>query len=148
MPYTLALIDEVLRLSSIVPNGVVHQAIEDKGFQGYFIPKGSFIMVNMHYMHHNTKDWGDPEVFRPERFLSEDEKTYKKSEKLFPFQMGRRQCVGETLARDTIFLFLTNMFQKFNIKFDPNEPEPGISAKANFILEAKPFSVVLTNRAE
>ncbi|ODM88681.1 Methyl farnesoate epoxidase [Orchesella cincta] len=147
MPYTLALIDEVLRYSSIVPNGVQHRATTGKEFQGYYIPKDTWIMPNMHYMHHNPKVWGDPTNFRPERFLSEDGKTYKKSENLLAFQIGRRQCVGETLARDTVFLFLTNIFQKFDISFDPNSPEPSMTETApNFLLNPQPFSVIMKSR--
>lgn len=47
MPYTLAMIDEVLRFSSIVPNGVQHRAIEGKEFQGYYIPKDAWVLPNM-----------------------------------------------------------------------------------------------------
>lgn len=144
MPYTLALIDEVLRYSSIVPNGVQHRALEGKEFQGYFIPKDAWIMPNMHYIHHDPKIWGDPENFRPARFIVDGK--YKKSENLIPFQIGRRQCVGETLARDTIFLYLTNIFQRFDISFDPNSPEPNTDSEPNFLLNPKPYNVIMKDR--
>lgn len=144
MPYTLALIDEILRCSSIVPDGVQHRALADKEFQGYFIPKDAWIFSNMHYIHHDPKIWGDPEQFRPERFVSDGK--YKKSDNLIPFQIGKRQCVGETLARDTIFLYLTNIFQRFSISFDPSLPEPTTDSAPNFLLHPKPYSVIMKDR--
>lgn len=144
MPYTIAMIDEVLRMSSIVPAGVPHRALENKEFQGYFIPKNTLIIPNLRHMHFNEKVWGDPKVFRPERFLSKDEKKYQKHEYLMPFQIGRRQCVGETLARDTVFLYLTNLFQRFTFSFDPDSPEPTLEERSNFT--PHPYSVIVKDR--
>lgn len=98
----------------------------------------------MHYMHHSKKVWGDPEVFRPERFLSQDGKKYVKNDYLIPFQIGRRQCVGETLARDTVFLYLTNLFQRFSFSFDPNHPNPSVEPLPN--MTSKPYSVIIKDR--
>lgn len=145
MPYTLALIDEVLRFSSIVPDGVQHRALEGKEFRDYFIPKNAWIMPNMHFLHHDPKTWGDPENFRPERFIGTDG-SYKKNDNLIAFQLGRRQCVGETLARDTVFLFLTNIFQRFDVSFDPTLPEPSLEPGLNFLLSPLPYSVIMTDR--
>jgi cytochrome P450 len=141
-------IDEVLRHSSIVPDGVLHRAVEDKELRGYFIPKGAWIMTNMFHMHHDPAVFEDPEVFKPERFLSPDGKKYQKNENLMPFQIGRRQCVGEILARDTIFLFLTNIFQRFDISFDPALPEPTMELDSTFLLNPLPYSLIMKDRLQ
>ncbi|ODM96155.1 Farnesoate epoxidase [Orchesella cincta] len=96
LPYTEAVILETLRHSSIVSGGVQHSEVN-----GYTIPKGAWIFTNIYFVHHNSKIWGDPENFRPDRFLSNDGKKLVKA--LIPFQSGRRQCLGESLARDTLF---------------------------------------------
>lgn len=146
MPYTLAIIDEVLRVSSVATTGVPHRSLSGREFYGYFIPKDALLLPNIHFMHHDPKIWGDPENFRPERFLSEDEKLHRKSEYLIPFQCGRRQCVGETMARDTVFLYLTNIFQRFAISFDPSVPEPSEKSLPNFLHMPVPFSIILKDR--
>jgi len=125
---------------------VQHSSTEGKGFKGYFIPKDAWIFPNLHYLHHNPKVWGDPENFRPERFLSADGLKYQKSENLMPFQIGKRQCIGETLARDTLFLFITNIVQKFSLNLDPNMPEPSLEPKINFVLFPQDFSLLLEER--
>src|SRR5437868_4098343 len=112
MPYTEAVIAETLRYSSLTPMGVFHTTMEDVEFHGYSIPKGTIVMPNQFYVHHDPKVWGDPMNFRPERFLT-SEGTFKKHEALIPFSIGRRQCLGEALARDSLFLFATNLFQKY-----------------------------------
>jgi len=151
MPYTLSLIDEILRFSSIVPDGLPHRVMADnKQFKGYHIPKDSNIQINLWHIHHSTKIWGDPENFRPERFLSEDGKKFIKNENVMAFQPGRRQCVGESLARDSTFLYLTSFFQTFSIEFDPKmENIPGVEdSEVGFVRGPLPYSVIMKNRME
>jgi cytochrome P450 len=146
MPYTEALIAETQRYSSIASLGAMHRALKDQEFKGYMIPKDTMIISNLHYIHHDPAVWGDPENFRPERFLSPDGKTFKKHDALIPFSVGRRQCLGEALARDSLFLFSTNLFQRFTIEFDKNGPDHGFESIISFILSPKPFSVILKDR--
>ncbi|CAG7722119.1 unnamed protein product, partial [Allacma fusca] len=57
--------------------------------------------------------WGDPEVFRPERFLGPDGKSVVRHKAMLPFSTGRRSCIGKSLAQDEIFLMLANLIQQF-----------------------------------
>ncbi|CAL8092448.1 unnamed protein product [Orchesella dallaii] len=149
MPYMQALIDETLRFSTITPDGVQHRALADSEFHGYFIPKDVLIQPNLYYIHHSKAIWGDPENFRPERFLSSDGKTFIKNDNLQAFQVGRRQCVGETLARDTLFLYTSNIFQQFSIELDPNSVQPSISeSEVGFLRAPLPYTVIMKDRLE
>jgi len=124
MPYTEAFISEAMRYSSLVPLGVFHGVMEDAEFKGYIIPKDTIIIANQYSVMHDETIWGDPENFRPERFLSEDGKSVIRHDALIPFSVGKRVCPGETLARDELFLFTTAIFQRFQIGFVPNKPVP------------------------
>ncbi|OXA46402.1 cytochrome P450 2C15 [Folsomia candida] len=146
MPYTEALIAETLRYSSIAPQAVEHKVLKDQEYNGYFIPKDTVITANLNYIHFDPKIWTDPENFRPNRFLSPDGKTFKKHDALIPFSTGKRQCLGESLARDSLFLFATNIAQRFDIVFDKNGPDNGFESELAFILTPKPFSVIFKDR--
>lgn len=146
MPYAVALLDEVFRFSSFAPDGVQHRAMGDTIFHGYFIQKGTWIQPNTYWIHMNPKLWKNPEVFKPERFLSMDKKRYVKNENMQAFGVGRRQCAGETLARDSIFLFVNNLFLNFNMKFDPKEKEPGLTTAGGFLRNPQPYGVIMETR--
>jgi methyl farnesoate epoxidase/farnesoate epoxidase len=148
MPYTEAVIYEVLRRSTIIPLGVFHTALADKEFGGYVIEKGSWLTANVWGIHFDKEIWGDDaESFRPERFLSPDETKVVKNEAFIPFLIGKRQCLGESLARDTLFLFITYIFQTFKVKLHlPNGEKPNYEPTLALLLSPQKFHVILENR--
>jgi cytochrome P450 len=46
------------------------------------------IIINLYGLHMDKKYWGDPEVFRPERFL-DSQGNVKREEALIPFGIGK-----------------------------------------------------------
>lgn len=85
LPYTEAVLAEVHRFCSFVPFGVMHAAKEDTVLQTYDIPKGTWILPNIYFIHHDERHWEDPFVFKPERFLSAE---CPSSENFLPFSIG------------------------------------------------------------
>lgn len=65
--------------------------MEDCKIGNHDIPKETVVLFLFHSVHHDDKFWGDPENFRPERFLSGDGKKIisKKSERVLTFSIGR-----------------------------------------------------------
>ncbi len=119
MPYTTATILEALRYISTVPVGVPHRSITDVEISGILIPNDTLIFTNLWALHHNPDVWGDPERFRPERFLDDDghlvpaDHIYRKN--LMPFGAGTRVCVGESLALTRLFIWIARLIQRFDI---------------------------------
>ncbi|ESO84646.1 hypothetical protein LOTGIDRAFT_196500 [Lottia gigantea] len=114
LPYTEAVLHESMRFMPVVPLGVPHSTLCDTTLGEYDIPKGTMVMVN-HYALHMDKDvWGDPEVFRPERLLDEDGSLAPKPMSWLPFSCGRRNCLGETIARPEMLLVLAMLLRNFS----------------------------------
>jgi len=147
LPYAESFILEIMRIISLTPVGVPHAVTEDVEFHGYFIPKGTALYASIYSTHHDPEVWGDPENFRPERFLSKDGTRAERHESLIPFSTGKRSCLGEVLARDQLFLFITSLVQRFSIVPEAGKPKPTLDPKhGQLSLEPHHFSVILKYR--
>ncbi|XP_036145764.1 probable cytochrome P450 304a1 isoform X2 [Monomorium pharaonis] len=120
LPYLEAVIRETLRIETITPLSVVHRCTRKTTLCGYDIPENTPIFTNLAAMHHDPDLWGDPEVFRPERFLKEDGQLAKDIS--LPFGFGHRLCPGETYSRYNIFGTLVLLLQNFNFFFVEGQP--------------------------
>ena len=143
--YTEATMLEVLRKSSMVPFGVMHTALEDAEFHGYFIPKRTILLWNLYGVHHDPKYWGDPENFRPERFINPDG-TLRKDEHLVPFFTGKRKCPGDSLAINEFFMFFTGVLQNFHVKLQDESKFPYFGPRPGFILKPPEHELIFTER--
>ncbi|XP_035825183.1 cytochrome P450 2G1-like [Aplysia californica] len=72
---------------SFPPNSLTHMVTEDTELRGYVIPKGTFVVPNLYSALMDEKVWGDPQNFRPERFLDSQENIVKREE-MIPFSLG------------------------------------------------------------
>ncbi|XP_004611901.1 cytochrome P450 1A1 [Sorex araneus] len=120
LPYLEAFILETFRHSSFVPFTIPHSTTRDTSLLGFYIPKKHCVFVNQWQINHDPKLWGDPSAFRPERFLTATgtiDKTL--TEKMMLFGLGKRKCVGETIARWEIFLFLAILLQRIEFSVTP-----------------------------
>merc|ERR1712039_174691 len=132
-PYYQAFIREILRTRPITPINPPRRAIVDTQLAGYDIPKDTWIFQHWGSMLKRPDLWKDPEEFRPERFLEEDEEygTYAfkgptsgrkdvkgkpLASKYVAFAYGQRSCPGYRLGRVTVFLQSAMMIQCFNWK--------------------------------
>ncbi|KAK6175045.1 hypothetical protein SNE40_013586 [Patella caerulea] len=122
--YVQAVITETSRLAAVIPMGAPRSVTEDMWYKGYRLPRNSMIITNLDSVLMDEKIWGDPKVFRPERFVSEDGKLIHREE-LIPFSMGKRKCMAETTAKIELFLFFSHMIQKFRFITEPGKPAPG-----------------------
>eukprot|EP00062_Callorhinchus_milii_P003644 gi/632941764/ref/XP_007886041.1/ PREDICTED: LOW QUALITY PROTEIN: vitamin D 25-hydroxylase [Callorhinchus milii] len=144
MPYTEAVLHEVLRFCNIAPLGIFRATTKDSTVRGYSIPKGTMVITNLYSVHFDEKYWSNPEIFCPERFLDSNGQFVKK-EAFVPFSLGRRHCLGEQLARIELFLFFTALLQRFHLHFPPGTI-PNLKAKLGMTLQPHPYLVAAERR--
>ncbi|XP_077345174.1 cytochrome P450 2K4-like [Lithobates pipiens] len=118
MPYTNAVIHETQRFANIVPLNLPRETTRDITFQGYHLPKGTYIVPLLESVLYDETQFERPESFYPEHFL-DSQGAFVKKAAFMPFSAGRRSCPGETLAKMELFLFFTSLMQKFTFHAAP-----------------------------
>ncbi|KAF5282696.1 hypothetical protein FQA39_LY17503 [Lamprigera yunnana] len=138
VPYVQAVLKEVLRYSNIQPVVGLRRTIKDTTLAGYTIPNGTTILLNMYPMFMDKKIWGDPETFRPERFLDENGE-HKFYPEYIPFGLGKRKCLGDAFAKGCIFIITAELLRNYNIL--PVDPEdlPSTEPVPGLVLSPKPY---------
>ena len=105
---------EIQRCANIVPDGIPHYTAKDVTVNGVVIPKDTFVQpLNVEILKGDY--WENGKSFMPERFL-DDEGNAKKDDHLVPFSIGKRQCLGETLAKAELFISLLGFFNISRLK--------------------------------
>ncbi|KAL4194445.1 hypothetical protein AMTRI_Chr05g68740 [Amborella trichopoda] len=112
MPYLNAVFHETLRKHSPVPIMPLKYAHKDTEIGGYHIHKGSQIAINIYGAHRDEKEWEDPEVWKPERFLT-GKHQLQDMHKTLAFGLGRRACAGSMQAMNISCTAVARMAQEF-----------------------------------
>ncbi|KAI8666856.1 hypothetical protein NCS57_00912600 [Fusarium keratoplasticum] len=117
LPYIRAVVSETLRWRTVtILGGIPHAPIRDDEYNGYFIPKDTAITGNLWAIHRNPREFPEPDVFRPERFLDGLERPYPNKKGHNAFGWGRRQCSGQPLAEQGLFITIARMIWAFNMQ--------------------------------
>ncbi|KDP41669.1 hypothetical protein JCGZ_16076 [Jatropha curcas] len=111
LPYLQSIINETQRLYPVAPLVTPHESSDDCFIGGYYVPRGTMLLVNAWAIHSDPTVWNDPTKFRPERFEGLDKDAHKY--KLIPFGLGRRACPGAPLANRVMSLTLASLIQCF-----------------------------------
>ena len=98
LAYLAAVVKETFRLHPSTPLSLPRVAAEECEVDGYRIPRGTTLLVNVWAIARDPDAWPEPLEFRPGRFLPgglHDGVDVKGSDfELIPFGAGRRICAG------------------------------------------------------
>lgn len=145
MPFVEAMLLEVQRFFHIVPLSGPRRVLRECSLGGYTIPKDTTVLIGLRSVHMDDKFWKDPESFRPERFLDESFSKVNISDRLIPFGAGRRKCLGDSLAKQSIFTFYVGILQKFQLIPDEKE-QPSLDLLPGITLSPRPYKIYFQKR--
>ncbi|XP_013395423.1 cytochrome P450 2C15 isoform X4 [Lingula anatina] len=145
LPYTEATLLEIQRFGCIVPI-VGHCTTDDVEILGYTLPAGSTVTACFVSVFFDEEIWNNPDKFDPARFLDENGKLGKIPDCLTPFSLGRRVCLGESLAKMELFLFFTNLLQQFSFTIPAGEEKPSLKSQWSIVRSPRPFRVEVHRR--
>jgi sterol 14-demethylase len=99
---------------------LIRVAEQDFTFKGYFIPKGSWLVVSPTVAHLIPEIFKDPTRFDPDRFgpgREEDKRDFA----YIPFGGGRHKCMGNAFAILQVKAILTILLRRFEFELvSPN----------------------------
>lgn len=119
LPYMRAFVKEVFRWRSVaIIGGQPHAPVQDDYYNGYLIPKSTWIQGNVWAIHHNERDFPDPDRFNPNRFLKDhpDSRPFPGERGYMTFGWGRRVCSGQALAEQGTWLTVARLVWGFKIE--------------------------------
>ncbi|WP_160573968.1 cytochrome P450 [Actinomadura physcomitrii] len=120
LPWTRAVLSESMRLYP--PAWTIERdAVADDDVAGAEVTAGSTVAISPYLLHRNPDLWPDPEGFRPERFLGEQDRP---RHAYLPFGGGRRICVGAGFATMEAVLVLALVSRSVRLDLAPGVAVP------------------------
>lgn len=118
LPFLQAIVKENFRLHPSTPLSLPRIADESCEVNGYLIPKGSTLLVNVWAISRDPDTWPSPLEFKPERFLAGGEKpdvdVRGNDFEVIPFGAGRRICAGMSLGLRMVQLLTATLVHAFD----------------------------------
>ncbi|KAB8229258.1 hypothetical protein ETB97_000985 [Aspergillus alliaceus] len=108
--YIAALVRECLRYFTVLRLALPRTSIRDINYNGSTIPKGTVFFLNSWACNMDPEVWGDPEEFRPERWLEQPDAP------MFSYGIGYRMCAGSLLANRELYLIFMRTINSFRIE--------------------------------
>ncbi|XP_041842138.1 steroid 17-alpha-hydroxylase/17,20 lyase isoform X1 [Melanotaenia boesemani] len=145
LPYLDCVINEGMRIRPVSPVLIPHTAMTNSSIGGHAVSQGTRVLINMWSIHHDPQHWDKPDLFNPDRFL--DNLGQRVTPSCFlPFGAGPRVCVGESLARLELFLFLSSLLQRMSFRLPTGASPPNLQGRLGVVLQPLPYKVVVTPR--
>jgi cytochrome P450 len=126
--YLYACIDECLRMSPGGPSEFAREILPGgTTINGEYFPKGIVVGCAHWAMGHNEEVFGDPNRFRPERYIPSEatgvteEDVHRIKSYYNPFLIGPTNCVGQGVAMTEMALIIAKTLYRFDLQAAPGE---------------------------
>mmetsp|Transcript_18204 Transcript_18204/g.18263 ORF Transcript_18204/g.18263 Transcript_18204/m.18263 type:complete len:511 (+) Transcript_18204:77-1609(+) len=116
LTYLSYVVKEVMRLFPVAAQGSVRKAFQDIETDKYIIYKGCTILIPMYAMFRSATTIREPTSFIPERWEAGDSEEKQLQELMMPFALGKRNCIGQNLAKMEIHMLTAMLFRRYNFE--------------------------------
>nr|KAJ0217607.1 hypothetical protein LSAT_V11C300146270 [Lactuca sativa] len=147
--YIKACIKEAFRLHPFAPFNIPHVSMRNTTVAGYFIPKGSHVLLSRPGLGRNPNAWTNPMRFDPDRHVDAKGKQVVLSDndlRMLSFSTGRRGCPGVALGSTITTMMLARMVQGFSWELPQNESGVNLVENHDDLALAKPLVVIAKPR--
>ncbi|XP_052759886.1 ultra-long-chain fatty acid omega-hydroxylase-like isoform X1 [Mya arenaria] len=118
LDYLSTCIKEALRLYCPV-FFIQRQMTEAINIEGFTIPEGSHVAIDIYNIHHNASMWGeDYDNFRPSRFEGDAARDMDPFA-FVPFSAGPRNCIGQNFAMNEMKVVISRLLHRFEFSLKP-----------------------------
>ena len=122
LPFARAVIDETLRLYPSAPQ-LARMALEPTELCGEPIAAGDVVVIPPYAVHRHRDLWGEPDLFRPDRFMGDARKAMHRYQYL-PFGAGERVCIGASFALQEAVILLVRLVERARFEDAGERPHP------------------------
>nr|GEU69747.1 valine N-monooxygenase 1-like [Tanacetum cinerariifolium] len=139
--YIKACVKEAFRLHPVAPFNIPHVSSIDITVAGYFIPKGSYMLLSRPGLRRNPEVWDDPLTYNPDRHMKSDNEVVLTDHDLdmLSFNTGRRACAGVLLGSTMTIMLLARLLQGFTWELPSNELHVDLKENLKNLSKAKPL---------
>ena len=134
LAYLNSVVKEGMRVANIIAMSFSRKVPRDMNIVGYRIPKGTRILQIGSRAFNISADWNDPESFKPERWLTENDIGRVRD---YPFSTGPRNCPGQKLAMLQIRLAIIALVQTYELSLIGSYTDLANNAVTGLVVEAK-----------
>ena len=134
LAYLNAVVKEGMRVAHVIFAILSRSVPRDMNILGYKIPKGTRIMQIGNYAFNIDTDWNDPESFKPERWLNNDEICCSHN---LQFSSGPRDCPGQKLAMLEMRVAIVAILQKYEVSLVGSYADLAHNAVTSLVIEAE-----------
>ncbi|KAH9930251.1 cytochrome P450 [Fomitopsis serialis] len=147
LPEATAFFLEASRWRPVASGGFAHRATKDIVWKDYVLPAGTEIVGNHLAISRDPEVYPDPETFNPQRWLDANGRL-RDDLKFFTFGFGRRTCVGQHVADNSLFITTALTLWGFNVTQNASSPIDPDAFTDEALIFPKPFTVNFTPRID
>ncbi|KJH51652.1 unspecific monooxygenase [Dictyocaulus viviparus] len=136
--------DEIHRCALIVPFNLWRNTDEDVVVGPYVIPRGTAIAAQISLIMTDEKYFKDKYKFNPKRFLN----GARLEQMVVSFGLGKRACLGESLAQAELYLvIIANFLLQYIVSSDPlHMPSMKAQNELGTMRRPQPYHIVFQRR--